>query len=352
MNGLRRIQIGGVLSVIVATWIVVAAPARAKDEPLFQSDELLKVTITGPIDDLIDARKKSKDDYSGVVTVTGDNGMPVQLKVTMRARGISRRTEFCSFPPLSIKFDKDNTKGTVFKGQKRLKLATHCQPSDNYQQLNYLEYTAYKIYNLITPVSFRVRMAEITYQDTKGHKPITRRGFFIEDAGDVGKRNGLKEIEIERPKLTQLDPKATTDNALFQFMISGLDWSVLDNAGNEACCHNGKLIGESDTGIVKPIPYDFDLTGFVHAPYALPPEQLPVSSVMTPFFRGFCRHNTEVPAALKRFHDARATIFKLIADSPYLDNSRKKDATKFIEKFYDVADDPKQVEKKITGHCR
>ena len=349
MTATRCMMIGFGALAVAALW---GPPATAKDDPLFQSDTLLKITLAGPIDDLIDARKKSKEDYDAVVTVTGDNGMPVQLKVTMRARGISRRTEFCSFPPLSIKFDKDETKGTVFKGQGRLKLATHCQPSDYYQQLNYLEYTAYKIYNLITPVSFRVRMAEVTYEDTKGHKPITRRGFFIEDTGDVGKRNGLKEIKIQRATISQLDPEVTADNALFRFMISDLDWSVLDNAGNEDCCHNGKLIGESDTGIVKPIPYDFDLTGFVHAPYALPPEQLPVKSVMSPYYRGFCSQNAQVPAALKRFQAARAAIFKLIADSPYLDSSRKKDATKFIEKFYKVADDPKEVERKITGHCR
>ncbi len=343
------------MSVCVAALTAAAlwgAPAKAKDNPLFQSDELLKITISGQIDDLVDARKRSKDDYDGVVTVTGDNGMPVQLMVTMRARGESRRTEYCSFPPLSIKFDKDQTKGTVFKGQGRLKLATHCQPSDYYQQLNYLEYTAYKIYNLVTPVSFRVRMAEITYEDTEGHKPIVRRGFFIEDADDVGKRNGLKEIKIERPTLNQLGPASTIDFALFQFMISGLDWGF-DSPGDEHCCHNGKLIGESDTGIVKPIPYDFDLTGFVHAPYALPPEQLPaVRSVTQRYYRGFCWQNSEVPAALKRFQAARAAVFKLIDDSPYLDKSPKKNARKFIEKFYKIADDPKDVERDIMGHCR
>ena len=352
MIGAPRGVIGAVVSALCgAAFLPLAVPALAKDAPLFQSDELLKLTIAGPIDDLVDARKHSKDSYDAVVILPGDDGQDIRLDITMRARGESRRTAFCQFPPLSIKFDKAQTKGTVFKGQKRLKLATHCGRSDRYQQLNYAEYTAYRIYDLVTPVSFRVRMAEIVYEDTDGHKPIVRRGFFIEDIDDVAKRNGLKEIEIQRPGKSQLDPPTLADYALFQYMISNLDWSVLADAGGEPCCHNGKLIGESETGILKPVPYDFDLTGFVNAPYALPPEQLPVHTVRQPYYRGFCSVNGEVPASLKKFQAARMAIFQLIEDSPYLDRSHKKYTARFIQRFYDVADDPDRIEDRILDHC-
>ncbi len=54
-----------------------------------------------------------------------------------------------------------------------------------------LEYSAYRLYNLMTPLSFRARLANIDYLDDNGRPYVSRVGFFIEDFSDVAKRNGM-----------------------------------------------------------------------------------------------------------------------------------------------------------------
>ena len=54
-----------------------------------------------------------------------------------------------------------------------------------------LEYSAYRLYNLMTPLSFRARLANVDYVDDSGRPYISRVGFFLEDFSDVAKRNGM-----------------------------------------------------------------------------------------------------------------------------------------------------------------
>ena len=58
-----------------------------------------------------------------------------------------------------------------------------------------LEYLAYRLYNLLTPMSYRVRAG-------RGHLPhrtrttgVTRFGFLIEDIDDVADRNKRERAE-------------------------------------------------------------------------------------------------------------------------------------------------------------
>ena len=51
------------------------------------------------------------------------------------------------------------------------------------------EYLAYRVHNIITPRSYRARLARVTYVDSASGKPIeTRNGMFLEHEDDVAKR--------------------------------------------------------------------------------------------------------------------------------------------------------------------
>ena len=172
-----KIRAAGLAAVLVSM-CASAGPAFSKNRPLFDSDAPLKLTISSKIDDLTDKRKHSKDPYDAVVIVTQDDGSTVSLNAKINARGESRRTVYCAFPPLSVEFtDKSQLKGTVFRGQKTLKLVTHCKPNKRFEEYTALEYLAYRIFDAVTPLSFGVRMAEVTYADTEGDKPFTQHGF-------------------------------------------------------------------------------------------------------------------------------------------------------------------------------
>ena len=87
---------------------------------------------------------------------------------------------------MKVHFDKKAMKGTIFRGNKSLKLVTYCDSNSKYEQYIAKEFLAYRIYNLLTDYSFRVRPMQVSYVDSeRGGKPIIRFGFFIEDIDDV-----------------------------------------------------------------------------------------------------------------------------------------------------------------------
>ncbi len=121
---------------------------------------------------------------------------PETLPVTLSARGITRRKDdICSFPPLRVEFTQKPGPSSLFKGQKHLKLVTHCQRPADFQQYLLLEYSAYRLYHALTPESFNVRLAKIDYARADGRALTTRLGFFIEDVDDVAKRNGQERLK-------------------------------------------------------------------------------------------------------------------------------------------------------------
>jgi hypothetical protein len=86
----------------------------------------------------------------------------------MKTRGHFRKLkENCKYPPLLINFPKDVDRlSSVFSGQKKLKLVMPCTGDDYIIR----EWLVYKIYNLITPKSFRARLVRVDLDDAKSKK--------------------------------------------------------------------------------------------------------------------------------------------------------------------------------------
>ena len=95
-----------------------------------------------------------------------DRPTAVSYPITLTSRGITRQTtDICDFPPLRVDFTAPAPTGSLFEHQKNLKLVTHCRRDAAFQQKLLLEYSAYRLFNLMTPQSFRARLANIDYLD-------------------------------------------------------------------------------------------------------------------------------------------------------------------------------------------
>src|SRR5262249_21995742 len=120
--------------------LALAAAAQAPARPLFASDETIHIAIQGPIATL--ARNREEVPRAATLTI-GDEVLPINLPV----RGIPRRTkEICGFPPLRVEFTQQPPPTSLFAGQKKLKLVTHCRSDPGFQQYLLLEYSAYRMY--------------------------------------------------------------------------------------------------------------------------------------------------------------------------------------------------------------
>jgi len=225
---------------------------------------------------------------------------------------------------------------------------------NEFEQYNIKEFLIYRIYNLITGYSFRVRPMIVEYKDNQSkNSSLSRFSFLIEDLDDVASRNDLKKLAIAQISYKTLDPVETSKFALFQFMVGNVDFATNHGPEDDSCCHNTKLIGISDYSRPRfSIPYDFDATGLVDAHYAFAPTRLKLHNIRQRKYRGFCFTNDKLPETVTLFNKKRSDILELFNEEARLSNHDREKAIEYIEDFYKIINDPREFKEAITDKCR
>lgn len=348
MKALKRISINTsflAISLILFSFTsLFSNPAEPKK--LFSSDELMELTLE------MDMKAVLKDvgeerDYHMATLKLNEDGSEKEFNVKVKTRGHFRRQRaVCKFPPLKMKFDKSEVENTVFDGQKKIKLVTHCGKNDSYERNILNEYLTYKIYNVLTDKSFRVRLAKIKYIDTKGkYDPIIKYSFFIEDNDDVAARMGGKILNAKNvhPDKTEFDQMTLL--SVFQYMVGNTDWSV-------ASLHNIELVSVDPWQPPIAVPFDFDWSGFVNAPYAVPSEKLPIEEVTDRLYRGYYRSIEQLNAVFTVFNDSKDEIMNLVNNFQHMDKKYNEKNAKYIQSFYDIISNPRAVKREFIDNCR
>jgi hypothetical protein len=311
---------------------------------LFDSEEVLELTISGDINRLIKDRKGKPEYDDMVLTYSGQHQETVSIPLRVRTRGHFRRQQnICNYPPILLNFSKKNVKNTVFEGQDKLKLVMPCK-GDKYVVR---EYYAYKINNILTPKSFKVRLVKLNLEDSSNKVKVKAPfyAFLIEDEDQMAERNGMKSIgqDLIRPK--QIEAQEFIKMALFQYLIANTDWSVQFR-------QNIKIIQDPKTQEMFAVPYDFDFSGIVLTIYAKPAEELKMTSVRQRRYRGYCITNMEhFHKAFIPFNEMKDEIYQLYQTSPYLENSYIKSTLRYLNEFYQVINNPKLAEFELQYPC-
>jgi hypothetical protein len=325
------------------TW---AEGESARGRKIFTSDEPLVLTIAADFDQLLDDREEESEERPGRMTLVssdGDTSFPIEVKTRGNFRLQSR---ICPFPPLRLDFPMDSVQGTALEGQDRVKLVTHCRDRDSYEQNVLEEYLAYRIYNLLTDISFRVQLALITYRDTSGTMtPISRLGFLIEDEDALAARLGGEMLEVPAADPASFVQEQVGLLYLFEFMIGNTDWSAM-------AFHNVKLLRVEWE--YMPIPYDFDFSGFVDAPYAGPNPILAgrISSVRERLFWGICSDHIDYPSLFARFNELHDEILSLVQTQPGLTERNARSGIDYLDGFYRIINDERASDRRIMRACR
>lgn len=335
---------------IAGLLVATAVPAQ-EVLPLFADDTPLEFTLAVPVRTLVNQRSR-RPEVEGYLEYTGQDGAPVRLDVEVRTRGKSR-LEICSFPPLSINLKRGQVKGTLFAGQNRIKLATLCKDSDQYRQYLYLERLLYSIYDTVSDYGFKTRRVLVKYVDTsRNNRESETPGFFIEHIDSLADRTGMRAAEYSSVDREAHDPSALAVYTLFQFLIGNLDWSALAPAEGDECCHNTDILAppQGDAPLV-PVPYDFDMSGFVDASYAEPNPAFRLRSVRQRLYRGFCADNQYLEPAIQKYVAARPKIEDIIKTSE-LDDDEKEKALEYLNEGFEVLTTPAELQSDIIDKCR
>ncbi len=326
--------------------VLQARRSEADARQLFRDVEPLAFTLTADFKAINkDRNPESTKRYPGVISAAagGASGeLPVQLGTRGHFRLMSRN---CDFVPLRVEFPRDRTAGTAFDGQTNLKLGTHCRGDRAYDNYTLREYLTYRLFNMVTPLSFRARLGRATYVDATSKKAIgTRYSIFIEHENEVARRFGGRIVELPRIVFNDLDGPTLTRMMLFEYMIGNTDFSIW-------ALHNVRLVQDRARRLY-PVPYDFDLSGFVHAPYASPDPRIGIRSVLDRLYRGPCRTVEEFEEAASALRAKRGDMLALIDSMADLDRDARVEAKEFLESFFRSIEKPGAVKKQFVDGCK
>jgi hypothetical protein len=309
---------------------------------LFETDEPLTITLAGDIRSLINDRGEHPKLHALMLSYKSEEGSEVPFSIQAKTRGHFRKTMGdCTYPPILLQFSKNDTlSSSIFSEQRKLKLVMPCR-GDEYV---IHEWLAYKIYNLVTPGSFRARLVSVELNDTKKKKTTAPfYGILLEEDEQMAKRN--HDVIIKRQvKPQETEPDAFLKMAMFEYLIGNTDWSVQ--------YQNIKLIAKDSSAIPIAVPYDFDQSGIVNAPYAKPAEELEMSSVWQRRFRGYCIADMkEFDDAVTLYNHLKTDIYKLYSDCRLLDEKYIKATTLYLDEFYATINNPSAFQKEFSYPC-
>ena len=271
-------------------------------------------------------------------------GANVEIPLKVKTRGIWRLRE-CDFPPLRLDFAKNTVKHSLFAKLDKPKLVTHCRDNEDYEQYVLQEMQLYRVYNLLTQFSNRVRVAKVVYADSGSGKIIaTRYAFLEEEPAALAHRVGGLLVKEKGASPADLEPNAAVIFAVFQYMIGNTDWSVNG-------LHNVELVNTT-LGYV-PIAYDFDFSGAVDTRYATVDPRLPIRRVRDRLYRGYCMPNEIYEPTFALFKAKRDSIKALYSDSigQLLKGNRAKETLEYFDEFYETINDPRMARREIVDRC-
>jgi hypothetical protein len=316
------------------------------DIDMFEDPTPMEITLT------LNLKQYQKEKFEGEYIPVQflyevNDSIRVVKDVRIKARGQFRR-EHCTFAPFWLNIRKADVANEHLQEVKRMKVVTHCNGGKSYSNYVLKEYLTYKIYNLISPVSFRVRLIHMTYIDTGRRNKVTENwAFLIEPEEMLAERVEGMVVKNDELSMRHMRPEQFDVAALFHYMIGNPDYSI---AGR----HNMKILGLDEFGSkgYTPVPYDFDYTGLVNAYYAVPGENLGITSVRQRYFLGLCREDSEYQMAIDHIQNLRGEILEEVQNFTYLNDKDKKDMISYLEAYFESAAKPGFIRSNLRTTCR
>lgn len=314
-------------------------PVFSKD--LFENDEVLNITLSGNLRDLL-TDKYDKPKYHSInLSYKSDTG-EVSLPVEAKTRGHFRKTlGDCTYPPILLHFFKNDTlQSSIFKDQDKLKLVMPCKGEDYIIR----EWMVYRIYNLVTPKSFKARLVSVELYDTKKKKSTSPfYGILLEEDKQMARRN--KNMLVTGPlRPEQTDSTSFLQMAVFEYLIGNTDWSVQ--------YQNIKLVAADSSAVPVAVPYDFDQCGVVDAPYAKPAEELDMKSVIERRYRGYCVADMKrFDSVVALYNHLKTSIYNLYTNCHLLDAKYVRNTVRYFDEFYETMNDPAALQKEFSFPC-
>lgn len=323
----------------------LATQYRIKESAVdfFEKEDLIEITVKADFTAIKADRDRTKNEYHPAEIVWNDQGQDVSIPFKLKTRGNFRLDcDNCDFPPLRFKFKTSQTLNTVFEGQKKLKLVTHCRDTSEVMQNAILrEYLVYKMYNSISDYSLRVRLVKVNYEDVISGDNLEKYAFFIEDIDQLAERTSSEEIEMANLTQDQVKQQSMSQLALFNYMIGNTDWSVPK-------LHNVALLRTSRHEPPVVVPYDFDMSEFVGACYM---KKYMEAELNESRYKGRKVSMDVLEESIENYEELKKSLTSTVLNFEQLPLECRQGCLNIINSFYDTIESKPAARKAFMAHA-
>lgn len=268
---------------------------------------------------------KNTNEYLPASITTSDGQM---LKLEVRARGKFRR-KTCEIPPIKLKFSKKDLRAAHLDTLNEIKLAVPCFDDPRGEELLLREYTAYRMFERLSPNSVRARLVKIAFRDK--HVEQVKAPVYcmlVEHEEQVAARlkGHIQDLFNLPLDSLQMDQAALT--VMFEYMIGNTDWGFVDSRN----VYMLKTPGSDKIGL---IPYDFDFSGLVSAPYARPRSDTGLKKVQDRYLMAGGIPAGAMQGACALMMEAQNDLLTL-CNSAFLPKNTAKSMERYIQEFFDM----------------
>ena len=303
--------------------------AKGKKLSLFdrlEQNENLKVVIEAKFDSLILMKLKPFESKGKVIFEEDTSEFSLPVKISVRGK-FRRRT--CDFPPLLLDFPKDDLKDLGLKKSDDYKLVTHCLSKKDAQNYLFREYLVYQMYRQLDPTGIRAILFPIIYRDSDIRKNTRSYAMLLESNEELKDRLDGKWCQCMGLDQDSINRYYRELVIFFQYMIGNKDINMHIE-------HNVRFLEGDQYDQKIPIPYDFDFSAFVRAPYAFTDQS--VTFDRSPLVMG--KDPEEFQKVLELFRSKKSDFYTIIHDFKLLSKKHKKRCLKFMDDFYKLIEKP------------
>lgn len=283
--------------------------------------EAAKITIEADFTTLV-ANKKTNQYFPG--TLITEDGK--SLKIELRPRGKYRR-KISEIPPLKIKFSKKMLVSEGFDTLNEIKLVLPCTDNSQSDELLVKEYLAYRMFEQLSPFSVKARLIKLVLRDTHVEKSKkTMYAMLVEDEEESAFRLKGSLIESYGIPADSLMMNQAALVAVYNYMIGNTDWEI-------AMIRNVRLIKAPESGKIVVLPYDFDFSGLVSAPYASPSSDSGLKTVKDRFLMASGMRQDALKRATQLIKANRSKLMD-ICDNRHLSRATVDEVTMYLDTYF------------------
>lgn len=317
-----------VFYIFIGSFSVSAGPYQA--QPLssrgsifdyLTPEEGAKLTLEVDLTTIIE-QKKTNNYFPAILTT--ESGEVFRLEVKPRGKYRRKKAEL---PPLKLKFSNKALQAAGFDTLNEIKLVMPWSDKPESDELIVREYLAYRMFEHLTKACVKARLIKLNLRNTHVEKSrMSMYAILVEDdENTVARLNGQLVERYGLPADSMVMNQAALV-AVFEYMIGNTDWDV-------SMMRNVRLVRPNDTDNVWIIPYDFDFSGLVNAPYASPSSESGLRLVRERFLMANGIPADALKKATQVIKSAKEELVT-ICRSKHLSRPATSDMINFLESFF------------------